>query len=267
MNLPKLSIIIPVKDEARFITRCLDSIVNQNSDDIEVIVIDDGSTDGTTEIMKDYYDISNFNFYRADKSKGVSSARNAGILKARGEYITFLDADDQYIDKAIKIMLKATELNRDVVQFNHYKCLEGQLMMSRSRNNTAGIYSITNRPNSYCMVWNKIYRHKFIEDNSITFKEGLQFGEDELFNIKCMLETDIYCVRKVTVVKHFDNRMSICHRLTPERVHRQDEILVSLYWGLQYRGYPKEKCEAVKEIIREHRSSKLYQNVGLELLK
>lgn len=267
MNNIKLSIIIPVKDEARFIARCLDSIVKQNSDEIEIIVVDDGSTDGTTEIMKNYYDNKNFNFYRSDKSQGVSMARNAGIDLAKGEYITFLDADDQYLDESIVKMLKATDLNRDIVGFNYYKCIDGKLMLSKNRNNDKGLYSITNRPNSYCMVWNKIYRHKFIDDNSISFKAGLQFGEDELFNIKCLLESDIYCLTKTTVVKHFDNKMSLCHRLMPNQVHRQDEILVSLYWGLQFRGYSQEKCEAVKEIIREHRSSKLYQNVGLELLK
>ena len=267
MNNIKLSIIIPVKDEVRFIARCLDSIKDQMQDDVQVIVINDGSTDGTDEVLEQYFDIAGFEFYRTDKSKGVSFARNAGMSYAKGEYITFLDADDQYIDKAIVQMLKATELNRDLVQFNHYKCIDGRLIMSKSRNNSAGIYGITNLPNSYCMVWNKIYRRQFLEENNITFREDMHFGEDELFNIKCLLKSDLYHIKHATLVKHFDNKMSICHRLTPLEIHKQDEVFVSLYWRLVFMQEPEWKCEAVKSIIREHRSSKLYQNVGLELLK
>ena len=267
MNKIKLSIIIPVKDEVRFIARCLDSIKKQMREDVQVVVINDGSTDGTDKVLVQYFDEKGFEFYRTDKSKGVSFARNEGILRATGEYITFIDADDQYLDKAIAKMLEATELKRDIVQFNHYKCIDGQLVLSKSRNNNAGIYDIRHRPNSYCMVWNKIYNRRFIKDRDIWFREDMHFGEDELFNIKCMLDADIHCVKHATIVKHFDNRLSICHRLTPLEIHKQDEVLVSLYWRLVYTGKPEEKSEALKEIIREHRSSKLYQNVGLELLK
>ncbi len=260
----KLSIILPVKDEKDFIRRCLDSIKNQMADGVEVIVVDDGSTDGTTEILKEYFDENGFEFFRQDKSKGVSEARNAGIERAHGEFITFIDADDEYCENAIKLMLKATELNKNLVQFNHYKELNGRMAMTKHRNNPKGTYSLYNPPNSYCMVWNKVIKKQFLLDNHIWFKAGMQFGEDELFSIKCLLESDIWHEKEPTIIKHFDNEQSICHNITQVMLQYQDLVLLTLYWSLKNRKAEQKKIDAVEGIIREHRKSKLYQNIGLE---
>ncbi|MBP5724417.1 MAG: glycosyltransferase family 2 protein [Bacteroidales bacterium] len=260
----KLSIIVPVKDGKDFVRRCLDSIKMQMTDEIEVIVIDDGSTDGTTEILKEYFNEKNFGLYRQDKSKGVSMARNAGIECATGDFITFIDADDEYCSGAIKLMLNATKMNRNLVQFNHYKELNGKIVMPKHRSNMRGTYSLYNLPNSFCMVWNKVLKKQFLLDNHIWFKDGMNFGEDELFILKCLLKTNIHHEQEPTIIKHFDNKSSICHNITQGMLAYQDAMLLTLYWSLKYHKEDEKKIDAIEGIIREHRKSKLYQNIGLE---
>lgn len=262
MSKPKLSIIVPVKDEKDFIRRCLDSIIKQLTEEVQVIVVDDGSTDGTTEILKEYFDTP-IEFYRQDKTQGVSEARNEGMARAIGEYITFIDADDEYLPNALRCMLDATSLQKDVVQFNQFRHYEESGRTIPRHQNAFGTYSFENLPKMWCMVWNKIFRNRFIKDFGLSFKKGLQFGEDELFNIKCFInDCSFYHERHSTVIKHFENKQSICHLLTPELIHKQDETLISLYWSLIYKGQDK-KADILENIIREHRKSKIYQNIGL----
>lgn len=272
----KLSIIIPVKDGKDFIERCLNSVEKQLTDEVECIVIDDGSTDGTTEILKEYVGKKGFGIYRQDKSRGVSDARNAGITFAKGEYITFLDSDDEYVENAIKKMLNTTAQQKDIVQFNQLRHYDetGKTMLRYT--NPTGTYSLYCRPQMWCMVWNKIYRTKFLKDNHIWFKTGMQFGEDEHFNLKCMLADATYWhTKEATVIKHFDNKNSLCHKITSAELHKQDDVLTSLYWGMIYLNdldkatngnKPTEMDKRIKEvegIIKEHRASRLYQQTGL----
>lgn len=272
----KLSIIIPVKDEKDFIVRCLSSVEKQLTDEVECIVIDDGSTDGTTEILKKYVGKKGFQIFRQDKSRGVSDARNAGITFATGEYITFLDADDEYNNHAITTMLNATKQKKDIVQFNHLRFYDKEKRAMLRYTNPSGTYSLYNRPHMWCMVWNKIYRTKFLKDNQIWFKTKMQFGEDEHFNLKCLLaDANYWHTKEATVIKHFDNKNSLCHKITSAELHKQDDVLTSMYWGLIYLNdldkasngnKPTEadkKIDELEKIIREHRSSKLYQTTGL----
>ena len=272
----RLSIIIPVKDEKDYIKRCLKSVEKQLVDEVECIVIDDGSTDGTTEILKTYIGKKGFGIYRQDKSHGVSDARNAGISLATGEYITFLDADDEYTDGAIATMLNAQARDKDIIQFNQYRYYDeiGRAMLKYT--NPSGTYSLYDRPHMWCMVWNKEYRAKFLRENQIWFKTGMSFGEDEHFNIKCMLADATYWhTKSATVIKHFDNKNSLCHKITSAELHKQDDVLTSLYWGLIYLNdlekaqngnKPTEadkKIDELEKIIKEHRASRLYQQTGL----
>ena len=97
-NNPKVSVIIPVYNGANYITETLNSVLIQAYKNIEVIVVNDGSTDKTEEIVKSFGDRIR---YFVQKNKGVSSARNFGLLKAEGEYVQFLDADDLLFEDKI----------------------------------------------------------------------------------------------------------------------------------------------------------------------
>lgn len=104
----KLSIIIPIYNRENTLARCLNSILSMKMNDYEVLMVDDGSTDGSGDICKEYEHLDNRFHYYNKKNGGVSSARNFGLSKSSGLWITFVDSDD-------------------FVQANHFECLnDGQ---------------------------------------------------------------------------------------------------------------------------------------------
>ena len=96
--MPKISVIIPVYNVEKYLGQCLDSVVNQTFKDIEIICIDDGSTDSSLDILKKYAQIDSRIIIINSENNGVSEARNKGIERAKGDYIYFIDGDD-YIDQ------------------------------------------------------------------------------------------------------------------------------------------------------------------------
>ena len=108
----KLSIIIPVYNCERFLNQCINSVLMQTLDNIEVICIDDGSTDQSVDIIKKKSLADNRIVLFQQENKGAGIARNIGIDKAKGKYVAFLDADDFYIDNdALRLMFDACEKN------------------------------------------------------------------------------------------------------------------------------------------------------------
>ncbi len=125
-NGKKVSVIIPTYNRAKFIPDALRSIRDQNYDNIEIIIIDDGSTDNTetvvASLMKEF---SNIVFCHNERTKGPSGARNTGMLRASGDYITFLDSDDIWLDNHLKTGLKIFEQHPVVdVLFGDFKVVD-----------------------------------------------------------------------------------------------------------------------------------------------
>ena len=113
--MPKISIIIPVYNGEKYIRRCLDSVINQTYNDIQIIVINDGSIDNTENILKTYSDIVLIN----KENEGVSKARNTGLSLATGDYVYFCDADDYLEENAFEVLVKEYGEN-DLLRFGHY---------------------------------------------------------------------------------------------------------------------------------------------------
>lgn len=107
-NNPKVSVIIPTYNRAHLIGRAIKSVLNQTYKDFEIIIVDDGSTDKTEEVVKDFKD-ERVRYIRREKNKGGSAARNTGIKAARGEYIAFQDSDDEWLPEKLEKQMKAFE--------------------------------------------------------------------------------------------------------------------------------------------------------------
>ena len=213
----KLSIIIPVYNEVQFVRRCLDS-VGANAD-VEVIIIDDGSTDGSLEICQEYTN-DGFKIIQNEHS-GVSVARNTGIAEANGEYITFLDSDDYFAPNGVTTMLGVLAERTDpVIQFNH----------SRLKYfNSEGYYPISKLPRKWILVWNKAYNRDFIINNNIEFPAEVSFQEDRIFNLKCFNHCNrIYNSVHTIVNKCFDNTNSICHTVSAQKLLSSSNALTSM---------------------------------------
>ncbi len=177
----KLSIIIPVYNGEKYIAKCLDSMCNKETVfDYEIIIIDDGSTDSTIDILENYAtQYKNIKVIK-NTNHGVSYSRNAGLKYAKGEYILFVDSDDFLCENWYKIIKKSMKNKiEDLVIFNlQYKC---------NHSNPNGIIKDilnTKKCNYYLSTpWSKLYKREIILNNNIQFDEDIINGEDMLFNI------------------------------------------------------------------------------------
>ena len=120
-NCPKVSIIIPVYNVEKYLKKCLDSVINQTLKDIEIICIDDGSTDSSYTILNEYAQKDNRFVILKQKNNGAGAARNKGIEIAKGEYLYFLDSDD-FVDITLleKAHTKIKENDCDICIFKNY---------------------------------------------------------------------------------------------------------------------------------------------------
>lgn len=204
---PCLSIIVPVYNGENFIEDCIDSIINQTLKDIEILIINDGSKDNTLNIIESIAKSDSRIKILNQKNSGVSAARNNGISKSRGKYITFVDADD-YIDKTMyeKMYKKAEEFNSDIVICNVNDVLNGNKKVSLNLNE--GIIDIRKLTESEFLsneyfklgtaVWHKIFKRNLIKENKIKFINYSEVAsEDTLFNYEAMLKAKrLYCIEE-----------------------------------------------------------------------
>ena len=177
MNNPKISIIIPVYNVEKYLHRCVDSILSQTFTDFELLLIDDGSNDKSGNICDEYTerDVRIRVFHK--KNGGVSSARNLGLDKAKGEYVTFVDADD-YLEPDT-LVNDLFEGNFDVVQFprnngSFMKQYPRDIKYCDQRDFRKFIYK-----NFYFECWGRLYKRKIIGTNR--FLKDVRIGEDLMF--------------------------------------------------------------------------------------
>lgn len=176
----RLSIIVPAFNSEATIARCLDSVKFQLTDDVEVIVVDDGSSDSTPEIC-DRYSSGDPRFRIIHKDNGgVSSARNVGLNHSDGSWITFLDSDDKLEDGALVLILNALDCGKDMV-------VENVIMREASGERfpilppSMRSFGDMFRENLCGAVWNKVFKAEIVKGNDICFDESVSFCEDWLF--------------------------------------------------------------------------------------
>ena len=185
--MPDISIIVPIYNAEKYIAKCVDSLVNQTKKELEFILINDGSTDNTEEIIKTYKD-KRIKYYK-NKNQGIGKTRNFGISKSTGKYIMFLDSDDYLSKNACQKMYeKILESNSDLVVCDFYKVYdfgktEEIKLSSFSETSLKGRPSIINEIN--LAPWNKIYKRELITKNKIKFIENLKY-EDAPFVIEAL---------------------------------------------------------------------------------
>ena len=206
-----ISVIVPYMNAAKWIRRCAMSLKRQKGD-FEFIMVDDSSTDNGSEILKACAD-ERFILVNNYHHIGVSGARNCGLDIAKGEWITFLDADDELLPVASEVFGRMVKIDptANIIQANHLRQYAAPGVVNKYPNRR-GIYTLHDLPQQWCMVWNKLYRHEFIE--GIIFDTNLQFGEDEMFNMECLARDGrIFhtMTDTVTMLRHFDNKKSLSH--------------------------------------------------------
>ncbi len=174
----KVSIIVPIYNVEKYLPKCLDSLVNQTLDDIEIILVNDGSTDNSGIIAKQYYENhKNKIKYLEKENGGLSDARNFGIPYATGEYIAFLDSDDYIeIDSYKKMHEKAKEEDADYIECDFiWEYPNKQIIDKRlSYNNKQEMLT-----NVRVVAWNKLIKREIIIKNNLKFPKGLRYEDIE----------------------------------------------------------------------------------------
>lgn len=211
-----ISVIVPYWNSEKWICRCVKSL-KLNKGDFEFIMVNDHSDDDGEAVGRAAAEGDNrFCFIDNKGRRGPSGARNTGIRAAEGEWITFLDADDEMLPNAYKIFIRVIKADEraNVHQMNHLRYYTAIDKLALKYTNERGIYSSVNLPDMWFGVWNKLYRRSFIKENRIEFNESLFYGEDGLFVLECLAKDDYihHASRNVTAVKHrFDNKQSLSH--------------------------------------------------------
>lgn len=182
-----ISIVVPVYNTVAYLKQCFDSLANQTWKDIEIIIIDDGSTDGSASFC-DAYAEKDKRFRVFHKvNEGLASARNDGIALSQGEYILFLDSDDWVeLDLCEKVCGVVLEHNVDLVIFQYYRYLKNDKITKKAPFPREGIVSKDDLLNAYwpyvdVVAWNKLYKRELFdgiqypvgclcEDNAVTYR-------------------------------------------------------------------------------------------------
>ena len=185
MNVPLISIIVPVYNAQKYLSRCLESILNQTEKNWECIIVDDGSTDRSREICEEYI-LKDQRFMTIHQANGgVSSARQVGLERAKGEFVIHADSDD-FIDPYMfeTLISYQRETMSDLVIFDFYKIIgdkkERVIQQPNSLDNKQVLSDIISG-HIYASCWNKLIKRSLVAQYGTTFPKGINLGEDKCF--------------------------------------------------------------------------------------
>lgn len=183
----KVSIIIPIYNTEKYLEKCLESIRTQTYSDIEVIMIDDGSTDASKNVANGYAERDNRFRLFYQENAGVSAARNHGLDVAEGEYILFIDSDDWLEPQMVeKLVYNMTEYNTDIsaCQYDRSACFNGGTTEIWNRDIALKTFLVHKQINGSLV--NKLFKRKLIKEKRLD--ESIKYGEDALFLWKNLLD-------------------------------------------------------------------------------
>lgn len=217
--MPHVSLIVPAYNVERYLSYCLDSLRAQTLRDIEIICVDDGSTDNSAAIAAAHAELDSRVRLVSKINGGLSSARNAGIDEAQGTYLMFVDSDDFIAKNACETVVSAFEAtDADVVTFGAH-CIPrktnnpwlDQVLAPSDKVYDGFSEDLLFAENSRPFAWRTAVRKRFIDEHDLRFDENVLFGEDQVFHF------DIYPLARITAL--------ISDKLYYYRLSRKDSLM------------------------------------------
>ncbi len=211
----KVSIIIACYNIEKYIKKCLDSIASQTYQNIEVLMVDDGSKDNTSVILKTYEKEDSRFKYLKKENGGLSDARNYGLKRASGDYICFIDGDDYIEQDYVELLLDSIKVNKSDISV----CFFNRVYDKKIKLNKVGIenYNIIKHP----AAWNKMYKKSVFDE--IEFKKGVWY-EDLNFFGKIMLSNPKLSIVDKPLYNYIQNSSSIMHTYD-KRIYQMYDVL------------------------------------------
>lgn len=195
-NTIQISIIIPTYNSQKYIGRCLDSILKQTYKNFEIIIINDGSTDNTLEICNQYLTKHPKTQIISKENEGVSTARNEGLKRARGEWICFIDSDDYILPYYLESLLNSQSPKTDLIwggwQYGNKKKEKVHICFFKEKYEHENIRQVFFETNiiKFGFPWGKLFKKEVIKKNDITFNSRLKLSEDRLFLYQYLQKTE-----------------------------------------------------------------------------
>lgn len=278
-----ISVILPVYNNVQYLEECLDSVLAEKNLSIEIVAVDDGSTDGSGKMLEEYAEkYENIRVFH-QKNSGVSVARNLGLEKAEGEYICYLDSDDHYqfgvLEKGLAL---CREKALDVLFFTYENYFENEVAAERWKNNRVNqpmrkkdypTEPVSGREMMLLFktqleyrvnVFLQMARRDFLQENRFSFEPGIIF-EDIPYTFEVLLRAERVMALNEVLVRRRIRDNSLEHRLTT--VHRCESAFRSLildYKLVREFGYDFPECEpaVIQELAFRH---EFVKNTYLEL--
>lgn len=260
-----ISLIIPVYNVKPYLRRCLDSVAEQDPHDgtLDVIIVDDASTDGSHEIAHDYC-VNNpaWVMVSHERNKGLSAARNSGIIKSIGHYITFLDSDDKLLPGAVKAWKDAIKKHpdADILQFNHLRHYKKTGLTTKKYANHDGEFSVKNYLDcgAWQGAWNKIVKC----GACFMFNERLRYGEDGFWVLKMLLKGyKITTIDQETIMHYFERPDSLTKIVTKEQLEILDEEQRELLYEHSSPSEPWDNIKAIVDMIQGCHDNEHYKEI------
>ena len=243
---PKLSVIIPTYNQKKYITECLDSIYCQKGMDFEVIVVDDGSTDGTADTLREYAKAHSSLRVLTEENRGAGAARNRGLRCARGEFVLFMDSDDFLEAGAFDIIDRITEMiTADVYLYNFktYDDKSGKTDFQPPFKELDSILTVGGEKYRYAMTsfekrkeffiwsfvapWTKILRRSFVVDNSLKFDE-LFSTNDRTFHFASLIKSSSVVILDACLINYrINNSDSLTGSYNPSKFNNRKKAYFS----------------------------------------
>ena len=236
MMSPYFSLILPVYNVAPYLKRCIDSILEQDFNDYEIILVDDGSTDASAQICDTYAE--NYPNIRVihKANGGLSSARNAGFEVAEGEYIWWIDSDDWIEHEALPELYRAGCSNRpDIIKFNYYRVVAEQQAVIVGLE--PGLYKGTENVEKLLnkafysvgefslSAWGHVYRREFLKKLNLRFvSERIIGSEDYLFNLSALPHASAVCVLPALLYNYEMREGSLSNHYKKDLFRRYEEL-------------------------------------------
>lgn len=234
----QVSIIVPVYNTGQFLSACLDSLIKQSLKNIEVLCVDDGSSDSVTlGILQEYSERYDFVRTIRQTNDGPATARNNGLKHAKGEYIAFIDSDDYISDDYIENLYKcAIKNNVDISIANQITCVDDFKHLNIKKSGYEGFGEISTKTlAAEAMVitgasWNKLYRKQFLLANDICYLDGMRcIAEDNYFSIIAMvLAHNSFYVADNTTYFYRQHEMAITKNVSLQSLYDSIHVYESI---------------------------------------
>lgn len=264
-----LSVIVPIYNVEAYLPRCLDSIINQTYRKLEIICIDDGSTDNVGKILDEYAEKDSRIIAKHQKNQGESNARNKGLQLATGDYIGFVDCDDWIKSDMYETLINCAEMdNLDMVASSWFKDddyssneIKNKLEVNSGifgRDELLGYIYKRDYYRGFAYMWNKLYKREVLTDeygNMIQFDEQLRLGGDVLYLAQAAVRTKRAKYIDKAFYHYYQRTESGCHTKDLSKMRDWLKAYEKIIELMKQNEIANETIDYIKRFMAYHSSN------------